>query len=557
MAELAPGARVGGYTIERLVGRGGYGAVYVARDRRLHRRVALKVLEGAAATDTRSRERFIEESRTAAALDHPNIIPIHEAGTAAGVPYIAMRYVPGPDLAGLIAREGALAPERVARIVAQVASALEAAHAVGLVHRDVKPGNVLLATGTDGADHAYLTDFGLSKHVGSTGAASQSLDGRFVGTVGYIAPEQIRGRPLDGRSDVYSLGCLAFHALTGEPPFARDSEIDSLIAHVEAPPPSVSWALPELAAHLDPVIARAMSKEPAERYARAGELAAELAAATAGATPSRAVPVATGRGASSARRTAAAAGLVITLLTVAGMLGATLTRGPGAPSSPVPSQGPVTAEEAVPSRAGSSETTIVHRIALGSPDPEGVRPEPLSLEPGRYRFSDFLPDLELTVPGGWSAYRDYVDGAGLMSEDGYLDFALPQVVFDLPCASASGVLLRSEPQDVVEWIQGHPSFVASDPWPVAVAGLPGIGLDVEVVEPPAGTCPQDDASPRVNLFPVAGDLFFVLKGERGRFYAIGMGDGPPLLIYANAEPAKWDALRTEAETIVTSMTRGT
>lgn len=279
MGDLEPGTRVAGYTVERLVGRGGFGAVYVALDRKLGRRVALKVLDEGRLEDQRSRSRFVDESRQAASLDHPNIVPIFEAGTSGGRPWLAMRYVPGPDLAGSIARDGRLPADRVARIVTQVAAALDAAHGAGLVHRDVKPGNVLLAAGTDGLDHAYLTDFGLSKRVGGTGAVTATTTGRFVGTVGYVAPEQIKGRTIDARADIYSLGCLAFHALTGGAPFARDSEIDTLMAHVDAPVPSVHDALPDLADRVDPVLARAMAKEPSARHATAGAFAAELATA--------------------------------------------------------------------------------------------------------------------------------------------------------------------------------------------------------------------------------------------------------------------------------------
>ena len=285
MAELKPGSRYFDYTIERLVGRGGFGAVYVARDRRLERRVALKILEPHLAADHTARRRFIDESRLAASLDYPNIAPIYEAGEEDEQLFLAMRYVPGPDLAQALERDGALEPIRAGRLVSQVASALDAAHAAGLVHRDVKPGNVLLAAGTDSTDHAYLTDFGLSKRVGGAGAVSQSQAGRFVGTVGYVAPEQIRGRTIDSRADVYSLGCLAYHALTGHQPYERDSEIGTIMAHAEDPPPSVHEALPDLADRVDPVIAKAMAKDPAGRYPSAGAFAAELASALSSRQP--------------------------------------------------------------------------------------------------------------------------------------------------------------------------------------------------------------------------------------------------------------------------------
>lgn len=279
MADLAAGTRIAGYTVVRLVGRGGFGSVYVAQDRRLGRRVALKILDDPLSTDEQARARFINESRLAASLDHPNIVPIYEAGTAGGRPFLAMRYVPGPDLGGIVASEGRLEPVRLARMLEQVASALDAAHAAGLVHRDVKPGNVLVAPDTSGSEHVYLTDFGVSKRVGGTGLVSRSHAGSFVGTVGYVAPEQVKGLPVDARADVYSLGCLAYHCLAGNVPFARASDIETLIAHVEESPPSIEASLPGLGIHLDGVLSRAMAKDPAARHPSAGAFAGEFSRA--------------------------------------------------------------------------------------------------------------------------------------------------------------------------------------------------------------------------------------------------------------------------------------
>ena len=211
---VAEGDVVAGYEVGALAGRGGMGEVYRAHDPRLERPVALKLLSERLSDDDGFRERMLKESRLAASLDHPNVVPIYEAGEADGRLFIAMRYVDGTDLKALLRREGALTPERAVAIAAQVADALDAAHAKGLVHRDVKPSNVLLDQ-QGGREHAYLADFGLTQSIAEAGPA----DGSLMGTVDYVAPEQIRGDQVDGRADVYALGCLLFESLTGTLPF--------------------------------------------------------------------------------------------------------------------------------------------------------------------------------------------------------------------------------------------------------------------------------------------------------------------------------------------------
>jgi YVTN family beta-propeller protein len=259
------GSELAGYLIEALVGRGGMGVVYRAHDRALDRKVALKILSPELAADVGFRERFLIESRLAAALDHPSVIPVYDAGEAAGELYIAMRFVEGSDLRQLL-QAGALTPERTIALVSQVAEALDAAHTRGLVHRDVKPANVLVAE----ADHVYLADFGLTRRMGA--APGQLGAGRSLGTSDYVAPEQIRGEEVDGRADVYSLGCLLYECLIGRPPFQRDSEIAVVYAHLEEVPPKPSVRRPELPEEIDEVVARAMAKRPSERYATCTQL---------------------------------------------------------------------------------------------------------------------------------------------------------------------------------------------------------------------------------------------------------------------------------------------
>jgi streptogramin lyase len=267
------GADVLGYRTEAVIGRGGMGVVYRAQDVRLRRTVALKVMAPELARDERFRERFVRESELAMSLEHPNVVPIHDAGEADGRLYLVMRCVEGTDLRALLRAKGALAPERTLAIVRQVADALDAAHALGLVHRDVKPSNVLL----DVNEHVYLADFGLTRRLSEEGR--QLGDSASLGTPAYLAPEQIEGRLVDGRADVYALGCLLYECLTGEPPFSGSSRLAVAWAHLEEDPPSACERNLQLPQAIDPVVWKAMTKEPEDRYATCTELVVAAAAA--------------------------------------------------------------------------------------------------------------------------------------------------------------------------------------------------------------------------------------------------------------------------------------
>ncbi|MEU2425005.1 serine/threonine-protein kinase [Streptomyces sp. NPDC007851] len=277
--------RIAGYEVQGEIGRGGMAVVYRARDLRLDRTVALKLLAPEMARNDTFRRRFSHESRVAAALDHPHIVPIFEAGETDGVLYIAMRYVSGPDLRALLDREGVLPVATALRIAAQVASALDAAHQHDLVHRDVKPGNVLVAQGTDSdhPEHVYLTDFGLTKK--SLSLTGFTTAGQFVGTLDYVAPEQISGRPVDGRCDLYSLACVVFEMLAGGPPFVRDEDIALLWAHQYDRPPALSEVRSGLPAGFDDVFAKALAKAPEHRYGSCLEFMGALRFAAYGTGP--------------------------------------------------------------------------------------------------------------------------------------------------------------------------------------------------------------------------------------------------------------------------------
>ena len=266
-----------GYRVEELLGAGGMAVVFRARDERLGRLVALKILTPALASVPGFRQRFISESRAAAVVDNPHIIPVYEAGEADGVLYIAMRFVGGGDLRQVLDRGGPLAPDRAVDFVSQVASALDAAHRVGLAHRDVKPANVLVDTSADRPDHAYLSDFGISKEV--TASAGLTRPGQYLGTALYSAPEQIRGLAVDGRTDQYALACVAYQLLTGVVPFERDQVPALMYAHLSEPPPSLRPRRPDLPGAADEVLARAMAKVPEKRYGTCQEFADALRAA--------------------------------------------------------------------------------------------------------------------------------------------------------------------------------------------------------------------------------------------------------------------------------------
>ena len=284
--QFALGEQIAGYRLDEQIGRGGMAVVFRAYDIRLDRFVALKILAPGLALDDAFRQRFIRESRAAAAVDDPHIIPVFEAGEANGVLFIAMRYVRGGDVRSLIDATGPLPVGRVAEIVSQAASALDAAHARGLVHRDVKPANMLLeaSAGADRPEHIYLSDFGLSKTALSVSGLTAT--GQFLGTLDYVAPEQIEGRALDGRTDQYALACSAYEMLCGEPPFRREQGVSVMYAHLSEPPPPLRSLRPDLPGGIDDVLVKALAKAPADRYPTCQDFARALSLA-AGLGPGR------------------------------------------------------------------------------------------------------------------------------------------------------------------------------------------------------------------------------------------------------------------------------
>ncbi len=276
---LERGSVVGGYRIDELISRGGMGLVYRATNVALNRIYALKVIAPGLAEDEQFRNRFKREMRIAASLHHPNIVGIHYAGEQDGLLFFVMDYITGTDLREVLLKHGALDPDRAVELLEQLASALDAAHRLGLVHRDVKPANVLI-TVRDGAEHAYLTDFGLAKKFDN--ASGLTAQGSVVGTVDYMAPEQITGSHTDARTDIYALGCVFYQMLSGKVPYERDNSVATLFAHVHEAPPPLTGDLGDTYPAFESVLDKAMAKDPSQRYLSAGDFARDAAAALAG-----------------------------------------------------------------------------------------------------------------------------------------------------------------------------------------------------------------------------------------------------------------------------------
>jgi serine/threonine protein kinase len=258
--ELSPGTVLGGFCVESFIAEGPMGPVYLASHAKTGRQVALKLLAPELSGGALSRRRFLREPHVEANVDHPHIVPVITSGEDEGVLYVATAYVEGSDLRALIEREGRLDPDRALNLLEQVAAGLDAAHAAGLVHRDLKPGNILVSDEPDG-EKAYVCDFGV-----------ESSGGHFIGTTNYLYPEQIEGGSINHRADVYALGCVLFECLAGEPPFHRESEFEIAVAHLEEEPPRLSDLRPDLPAAFDDVVATGLAKSPGDRYSTCGEL---------------------------------------------------------------------------------------------------------------------------------------------------------------------------------------------------------------------------------------------------------------------------------------------
>ena len=493
---LAAGTTLATYTIERLLGRGGMGEVYLATQAGLGRKVALKLLTPELAADPRFRERFITESRLAASLDHPHIVPIYEAGEADGQLFLAMRYVEGNDLGAVIANDGRLQPDRALGLLVGIAAALDAAHDRGLVHRDVKPGNILVARTTRGEEHAYLGDFGLTKQQGSDVGFTRT--GQVVGSVNYVAPEQIEGRPIDHRADVYSLACVLYTALAGRPPYPRETEVATLWAHVQAEPPRLSDIDPTLAPY-DRVIAQGMAKDPANRYQAAGELMRDAAEALGGRgaasfkagtdevmpRPTSGLPPIRRIGRSRLLAAAGASGIVA--LTAAVAIGLMVGTGPRG-ESPLPSS-----SSAVESNADNKEQPP---LEVGD------------LAAGTYSASPFDPVFTLRLPPNWGAARVQPDAVNLYRDGGdgiiWIHIDRPvDIVFAGHCVSSPTKTIGPTLVNFIDWLQSNRDLRVTDVKPVVIGSVSGIAARATVIHVPGGSC--DPFGETTALFPSSFD----------------------------------------------------
>jgi cell division protein FtsN len=411
-AKIRIGGVFAGHSIESVLGRGGMGVVYRATDMRLNRPTALKVIAPGLSADGDFRRRFQRESQLAASVRHPHVVPIFQAGEADGLLFVTMELIEGCDLRTLIGTRGRLDAVTACEITGQVAAALDAAHASGLVHRDVKPANVLIREGA--SLHGYLTDFGLTKRTSSQSGITKS--GLFVGTVDYAAPEQIRGMPVDARADVYALGCVLFEMLAGEPPFRRENEYATIYAHTSTPPPDLGELAPGVHPAVQAVVARALEKDPEDRFPSAGDFGRAASAAAMGKMPSEPErSIAIGRAAPAVRtpeqvpaslappdrQTAVLAqprrrawvtvlGVLVAVLLVAGGAAAAvvLTRSGGDKASPTTAQRVETKTVAGPAPAVTSTPAVAKPAAT----PASGTPAPAPVEGGYIAQLGFFHD---------------------------------------------------------------------------------------------------------------------------------------------------------------------
>jgi serine/threonine protein kinase len=417
----AVGDVIAGYRLEELVGRGGMGIVFRATHIALERQGAVKVITPELALNQEFRQRFQRESKLAASIDHPHVIPIFDAGEDDGQLYVAMRYVEGTDLGAVVAREDGIAPGRAVEVIGQVAAALDAAHDRGLVHRDVKPANVLLESRPSG-QHAYLTDFGLVKAMGAaTGVVTRT--GQWLGTPDYAAPEQIMGGEVDARTDVYALGCLLYHAVAGKPPFEGEVEAAKIFAHVTQEPPALSDARPGVPAALDDVIRTALAKEPDERQQSAGRLAADAtramgstpATAPARSRPARVQPTPKPKPAARPGRRLLVPAAIAALLFVAAAV-AVVASGGGDDDAEADVTIPAANQTVNPSfERGKSgwdrfESRIDREEASDAPNGEYVARVTLTGAPGEYSIDDFPETVSSSRQGRFYTASAWVKG---------------------------------------------------------------------------------------------------------------------------------------------------
>jgi serine/threonine protein kinase len=471
LGRFQPGSVLSSYTLEALVAEGGMAWVFRARHLRLDRLVALKVLKPALASDLGYQRRFVAEARAASAVDDPHIIPVYEADEADGVLFIAMRFIPGGDLSRLAAIEGPMPSARATDFISPVASALDAAHGAGLVHRDVKPANILVDARTGRPDHVYLSDFGVSKAAMST--VNLTGIGDFIGTASYSAPEQFEGKAVDGRTDQYALACVTYQLLTGTVPFKRDTFISVMMAHVNAPPPSLVAQRPDLPVSADRVLAKALAKAAQDRYETCGDFAEALREAL-GLTPYNA-------------RNSATASPSPGFLATSPPASHPQTAVVNEPTPPVPpSAGPVPAlanpqntmtvsaspaVTEIPAEALTDERDLTRREADDEPSPA----EPSPAEPSPARASDTVASPQPQSDDAEHPEVEHPEVEHPEVEHPATVVGHPGAVAEIPAPAATAIETAPAPADPV----ADPTMAAIPVEPTDVAEIPAETLLAE------------------------------------------------------------------------------
>ncbi|MDP9234771.1 MAG: family 43 glycosylhydrolase [Actinomycetota bacterium] len=507
------GAQIAGYKLEALVGRGGMSVVYRAQHKHLDRKVALKLLAPELSQDERFRKRFVRESRLAASLEHPNIIPIYDAGEAQGLLYIAMRFVEGCTLGEFLERRGPLLSPVMLYVIDQIAEALDVAHSAGLVHRDVKPENVLVTEDHGELEHVYLSDFGLTKRPNIDGTTKS---GELMGTVGYVAPEQIEGKPLDGRADIYSLGCVLYQCLTGCRPFDLDSDVAILWAHLNQPPPRVTDRRSELPRAMNEVVAKAMAKTPEQRYGTARALAMATRSAL-GTEELASQPITrVGRIQTASRQSVALSGLLAIAVVGIALL---VVRQFVAPSS------------APPDRAGDSKPLAPSGRGLGQPLPT----DPMNRSPTSRNYKNPLvaynaPDPTIIAAGKLfyayttqTAYDRQVHIPILASRD-LIDWRFAGDALKKLPPWAAGPHSDTWAPDILH-IDGHYNIYFAE----RLKATGSMGIAVGTSDSPAGPFhlvggPLMQARGYIDIDP------FVLRDSSGRLLMYWGSDGAPIRV---------------------------
>ena len=523
------GSVISGFRIDAVLGQGGMSRVYRATQLDLQRRVALKVMAPELAADPQYRARFLREARTAAGVDHPNVLPVYQAGEADEQLWMAMRYVDGGDLRQLLER-GIPDRERCIALLKQVAAGLDAAHRAGLVHRDVKPENVLLTSGSgsEPAGHVYLADFGLTKSV----AGKSDITGKheFVGTVAYAAPEQVENRALDHRVDIYALGCILYECFAGEPPFSTDSSLAALYAHLEREPPKLTAIRPDLPVAMNEVVARAMAKEPGARFPTATQLINAAEAALA-----------------SLSRPAVAQAPTMSMPL------------PGAPTSPAPPQpvpapptpapspprrrrGPVVALAVTVVAVAAAAAAVFagrERSHTGTEVPSNTTTPTVtstSLPPGQSEIG-FQPQLLTKVPAGWTLQKNDNDMLALIPDglpNSLLTFFRPTLTVDAdatPRTAARAANLTSRLRtNPLDFLRTHPRLTTKSADPIIGMDTPAPGVEATVSS--AYDC---DIGRCVWLFGLAQTLFALLEPNNNAIYAVQSGQDTVLISLESPE----------------------